>query len=305
MKLFAAIRLPPPTQRPPAATGINRRRAFTLVELLVVIGVMGILAGILLPALARAKSRGNSAYCLNNLRQFGLALQMYAGDHDDALPYNMGTEGIRRTVAAGEYLNWVNNVMSWELDADNTNSTLVSRGGLGPYFSGVTSIYRCPSDNVVSAVQRSAGWSERVRSYSMNAMLGNAGEFLAGAVNTNNPAYRQFFKMSDIPEPSRIFAFVEEHPDSINDGYFINRFYSEEWMDLPASYHNGGANFSFADGHSEFRAWKFASTMPAALPDAAQLPRAVPDAEQGDLYWVLRRTSVYQPYAPTVKTASY
>ena len=99
--------------------------AFTLVELLVVIAVIGILAGILLPALARAKSRGNSAYCLNNLRQFGLALQMYAGDHDDALPYNMGTEGIRRTVAAGEYLNWVNNVMSWELDADNTNSTLL------------------------------------------------------------------------------------------------------------------------------------------------------------------------------------
>ncbi len=267
-------------------------RAFTVVELMVVVAIIGILASLVLPPLGRAKSRGQSIYCLNNLRQLGLSLHMYAGDNEDALPYNMGSEGTRRTVAAGTFQNWVNNVMTWELDSDNTNTALLAKGGLGPYLTGGTGIFRCPADNALSSVQIAAGWSGRARSVSMNAMLGNAGEFLAGNVNTNNPGYRQFFRMADVPQPSQIFAFVEEHPDSINDGYFINRYYSYEWMDLPASYHNGGANFAFADGHSEFRAWRNASTMPPARPDAAQLPKPVSAGERGDLYWVLSRMSI-------------
>ena len=274
------------------------RRAFTLVELLVVIAIIAILASLALPPLARAKARGQGTYCLNNLRQFGLALQIYAGDHDDALPYNMGTKGIRQTVASGEFLNWVNNVMSWALDADNTNTALLTTGGLGPYFSGVTSVYRCPADDVLSADQRAAGWTARIRSVSMNAMLGNAGEFLADTVNTNNPGYRQFFHLAEVPNPAQIFAFVEEHPDSINDGYFINKFSEYEWYDLPASYHNGGANFAFADGHSEFRRWVNASTMPPARPDAARLPRDVEKGDRADFYWVLSRTSVLTTSPP-------
>src|SRR6266576_3896697 len=97
----------------PAQRG-TRPRAFTLVELLVVIAITAILAALLLPVLAHAKGRGTSTFCLNNLRQLGLALHLYAGDHDDALPYNMGTDGIHETVARQEYLNWANNVMSWE-----------------------------------------------------------------------------------------------------------------------------------------------------------------------------------------------
>ena len=280
------------------------RKAFTLVELLVVIAIIAVLASLALPPLARAKARGQSTFCLNNLRQFGLALQIYAGDHDDDLPYNMGRTGIRQTVASGEFLNWVNNVMSWALDPDNTNTVLLTAGGLGPYFSGVTSVYRCPADNALSADQRAAGWPARVRSVSMNAMLGNAGEFLADGVNTNNPGYRQFFRLADIPKPSQIFAFVEEHPDSINDGYFINQFNYDEWIDLPASHHNGGANFAFADGHSEFRRWVNASTMPPARPDAAGLPMELPLDERADFYWVLYRMSVIQVSDPAPPSSS-
>jgi prepilin-type N-terminal cleavage/methylation domain-containing protein/prepilin-type processing-associated H-X9-DG protein len=282
------------------------RKAFTLVELLVVIGIIAILASLALPPLARAKARGQSSYCLNNLRQFGLALHLYAGDHEDTLPYNMGAQGTRQTVASGQFLNWVNNVMSWELDADNTNTVLLAAGGLGPYFSGVTSVYRCPTDNALSAAQIQAGWTARVRSVSMNAMLGNAGEFLAGGVNTNNPNYRQFFRLAEVPQPEQIFAFVEEHPDSINDGYFINRFYYDEWIDLPASHHNRGANFAFADGHSEFRGWLNASTMPPARPDAAALPKDVSPNERADFDWVLSRTSVRKtPNRPHSTSSGY
>lgn len=280
-----------------SASKAHRRQAFTLIELLVVIAIIAILASLALPPLARAKARGQATYCMSNLRQFGMALHMYAGDHDDSLPYNMGPGGIKQTVATGQYLNWVNNVMSWTSDPDNTNAYLLRTGGLGPYLSGVTTIYRCPSDRIVDAVQQAPlGWTERVRSVSMNAMLGNAGEFMVSGVNSNNPGYKQFFKMADVPEPSRIFAFVEEHPDSIDDGYFLNRFYSYQWNDLPASYHNEGANFVFVDGHAEFQRWRNAPTIRPARPDGAGLPFNVLEGEATDLYWVLSRTSVARPY---------
>jgi prepilin-type processing-associated H-X9-DG protein len=269
------------------------------VELLVVIAVIAILSSLLLPALAGAKEKGRAAMCLNHHRQLILATHVYAGDHDDEFPPNWGAEGIRKTVLAGEYRNWVNNILSWELDADNTNTFLLMAGGLGPYVAGAAKIFKCPSDAALSTVQRAAGWSERVRSISMNAMLGDAGEFMSGNANTNNPGYRQFRRLGDVPEPSRIFAFVEEHPDSINDGYFINRFYSEQWNDLPASHHQGAANLAFVDGHTEPHLWRFGHTKPPARPDAAALPFPVPYSERGDLNWLLLHTSVPTYNSPT------
>ena len=57
----------------------------------------------------------------------------------------------------------------------------------------------------------------------MNAMVGNAGEYLQAGANVNNPDYVQFLKLGQIPQPARIFVLTEEHPDSVNDGYFLNQ----------------------------------------------------------------------------------
>jgi prepilin-type processing-associated H-X9-DG protein len=289
-----------PQRQPPIARPAFG--AFTIPELLITIAIIFLLAALLLPALVGAKERGKAVICLSNFRQLGAALHMYAGDHDDAFPDNMGPEGIHASVASGEYLNWANNVMSWELDAENTNGLLLATTGLGPYCGGVAKMFKCPSDAVLSAVQRDAGWKERVRSVSMNAMIGNAGEFMKTSVNTNNPTYRQFLRLTDVPDPSRIFVFIEEHPDSIDDGYFLNRFYSGKWNDLPAAYHYGGTPLAYVDGHAEMHQWKFASTKPPPLPDAAGLPMTVPSGERGDLYWLLSQTSVHAE--ETVTTAA-
>jgi prepilin-type processing-associated H-X9-DG protein len=263
------------------------------VELLVVLAVIALLAALLLPALNQARARGQSTVCLSNLRQLTLALHLYAADHAEALPHNFGVADTRATVADGTFLNWVNNVMSWELDPDNTNLVWLRQGGLGPYVDNAAArLYRCPADRVVSVLQRQAGWTERVRSISMNAMIGHAGEFTRNGSNVNNPAYRQFFKLSDIPQHAQVFALIEEHPDSINDGYFLNRFADKEWLDLPASNHGGSANISFADGHVIGRRWVNPSTRPPARPDEAALPFPVPADERTDYEWLMERTTI-------------
>ena len=273
----------------------TRPGGFTLIELLVVIAIIAILSALILPAFANAKARGQAVSCLNNLRQLNLAWRLYADDANDTLPYNLGSAEIRQLAAVGIFQSWNNSVLSWELDTDNTNQVRVTQGGIGPYTSQAARIYRCPSDYAVSDQQVREGWSARVRSYSMNAMIGNAGEFSKYGVNTNNPHYRQFFKLTQIPEPSQIFVFIEEHPDSINDGYFINKFYDyygHRWMDLPASWHQGVCNLTFADGHAEMHKWRCPSTQPPPRPDAAHLPLNVPINEPTDFDWLMARTSL-------------
>jgi prepilin-type N-terminal cleavage/methylation domain-containing protein/prepilin-type processing-associated H-X9-DG protein len=275
---------------------------FTLIELLVVVAIIAILAAMLLPVLARAKSKALGIYCLNNTKQLDLGWLMYSDDHNGRLAYNLGGVSGPRRIASDTNLNWVDNIMTWGLDSDNTNPATITQAGLGPYVNNSLTSYRCPMDKVLSSTQIGAGWSARLRSYSMNAMVGDAGEASVSGSNVNNPRYVQFFSITSVPQPANIFIFVEEHPDSIDDGYFLNQAYYEEpeggygheWIDLPASYHNAGASFSFADGHSEIHHWVCPSTIWPAQPDVLTLPMDVPPDQMTDFQWVVGRMSVKQ-----------
>jgi prepilin-type N-terminal cleavage/methylation domain-containing protein/prepilin-type processing-associated H-X9-DG protein len=272
----------------------NRGEGFTLIELLVVIAIIAILASLLLPVLAKSKAQARGIACLNNTKQLLFSWTLYAGDSNDRLVYNLGLDRRQRIPPANREKNWVNNVMTWELDPDNTNTLFMVQSPLSPYLGHSPDIFQCPADKVLSSIQRQAGWSSRVRSVSMNAMVGDAGPNVQNGGNILNPGYRQFMVMSDIPKPTSIFVILDEHPDSIGDGYFYINSDELEWVHLPASYHNGAANFSFADGHAEKHHWKYALSRPANQPDAAPLPIPIPSNELDDFQWVGEHMSVDQ-----------
>ena len=276
------------------------RAGFTLVELLVVVAIIGILTAMLLPAISRSKSRALAIFCMNNSRQLAVAWTLYTQDNNNRLVYNLGGDPLTTGVAPSTQPNWVNNVMDWTLSPDNTNTSFaVSDFSLLGHSAGsATGIYKCPADRALSDVQKQAGWSGRVRSVSMNAMMGNPGAgILKGGSNVNNPTYRQFLNESDISEPSRLFVFLDEHPDSINDGYFQAHpagAANEQltWVDLPASYHAGGGSFTFADAHTEIHRWQFDATRRPAIPGGAALPFPIRTGEEADFFWLLSHMSL-------------
>jgi prepilin-type N-terminal cleavage/methylation domain-containing protein/prepilin-type processing-associated H-X9-DG protein len=250
-------------------------RGFTLVELLVVIVILAVLAALLLPALAQSKIRAQAATCNNNLRQLTLAFLMYPDDNDALFVHNYGRP---QTIETRN--TWANNVEDWANSDDNTNTFYLTGTPLSPYANRSYQIFKCPSD-VTEAPN-----GPRIRSMSMNGMVGDPGIL----TNYFNPLYVQFFKMADIPDPAAIFVFLDEHCDTINDGFFINRLEDYEWGNLPASYHNGAVNLSYADGHVETHHWEVPGTVRPPLQGA--VGAIIPATPRTDFEWLKQRTSV-------------
>ena len=251
--------------------------AFTLIELLVVIAIIGILAALLLPVLAKSKAKAESVACSNNLQQLTLAWILYAEDNGDLLVNN---HGVPETLARRQ--TWANNVEDWQSSDDNTNLVYLTDSKLGPFASRSARIYKCPSD------REPAPNGPRIRSMSMNSLVGNPGEL----TNRFNPLYVQFYKSAEVPRPSGIFVFLDEQADTLNDGFFVNRLDGYMWGNVPGSYHNGAVNLSFVDGHLESHRWVVPATVRAVLRTKID---AFPATPPTDFDWLKARTSVKKP----------
>ncbi|HKS36158.1 MAG TPA: DUF1559 domain-containing protein [Verrucomicrobiae bacterium] len=244
-----------------AANG-KRLRGFTLIELLVVIAIIAILAALLLPALSRAKDQARTIQCLNNLKQLHLAWHMYGGDHGRlARNWDYGSG------FAPPEVNWVGGGMSYETEvqsrplSDATNSALLldeKRTQLAPYLKSAA-VFKCPSDHSYS-IRDGARYS-RVRSYSMNEHVGDPMSERVGEISAApDPRVEHYYKPQDFLRlgPSEAFVFLDEHEDSINDGFFLVGAIDSRgwgWNDVPGSRHNRGVNLAFADGHVERHRW--------------------------------------------------
>jgi prepilin-type N-terminal cleavage/methylation domain-containing protein/prepilin-type processing-associated H-X9-DG protein len=269
--------------KPEPASPEKGRTGFTLIELLVVIAIIAILAGMLLPALSRAKQKAQAIECINNTRQLTLGWLQYSGDNNERTVDNY---------AGSVSGSWVEGQMLWFLPNDNLDTAKLTQGKLGAYVGKSVGVFHCPADKSMGVGQTQL----RVRSVSMNAFVGSRSpDPLNQAVFAG---WQQFLKMGDFKNPTGTFVLLDEHPDSINDGWFVYCTGGgpelTTWSDLPASYHNGAAGFSFADGHAEIHKWRDVGTKQPNIRGGIKgaLPLTVaPSNQTNDIGWIFRAST--------------
>jgi prepilin-type N-terminal cleavage/methylation domain-containing protein/prepilin-type processing-associated H-X9-DG protein len=285
------------------------KRGFTLIELLVVIAIIAILAAMLLPALAKSKSKAQGIYCMNNGKQLMLAFTLYSADYRDFYPPNPDDGN---TVPGHAWVGGQGGVGgAQEFNPDVLTDS--RRNLMSQYTGNNVSIYKCPADRRTGLYQGNvpglAGTQvSAARTFSMNQAVGTiCSAFAKGsghvgapdrAVNgpwldnthshrSGNP-FLTYGKNSDMtrPGPASTWVLIDEDAYSLNDAGLGVGLITAEWIDYPGTYHNNACGIAFADGHSEIHKWVEGSTKVVG----GKVPRkAVPGSR--DWKWLSEHTS--------------
>jgi hypothetical protein len=284
------------------------RRAFTLIDLLVVLAVLALMVTLL--ATARAASRPNfqGALCLNNLKQLMAAFTMYTHDNRDVFPPNPDTvTGVPGgNWVGGSSTGWMPVGASGNVDAGNPNFLADPKWDLfANYIRTNISLFHCPFDPRMAIYNGSdtnqfGTFIPVVRSISMNAGVGTKGVTAGGDVSVDGPwlngshshianqPYATFGRWSDfrVARPSDIWVFVDDDPWTINDAAMQVIAASPDTVDYVNALNNNSTCFSFADGHGEAHKWKSSLWLHSSPPSRADfVTKASTVLGYADWFW--------------------
>ncbi|MDB5320810.1 MAG: hypothetical protein JWN40_2441 [Phycisphaerales bacterium] len=232
----------------PSIISRRYRLGFTLVELLVVIGIIALLIAILLPALGRARQQGQRVQCMSNMRQIGLATVMYTNDNKGWFPRSAA--GGTPPAYADVYDDWV----YWQPGRDPNLSPLVKYLG-DKVFN--PNLFICPTDNVVNHAN---GYPY---SYTMNELMGGLQPVLVSDLHFR-------IKITQVKRAAEKILFIDESSQTIDDGCWAPHHATNDGVtlnpggaNLLANRHDkaseqstnpsaGNGNAAFVDGHVEF-----------------------------------------------------